>query len=427
MASKWEKKKLAQCCEFNPSSLRTDWPHTHLQYIDISSVGKGVQSEPFKRMLRSEAPSRAQRLVASGDSLLSTVRPNRRSMLWLDSVADDVVASTGFAVLRAKPNVMASRFLYYTIFNQAFTDYLVTMEKGAAYPAVSVTDIGNAEINLPSLEEQTAIGEVLGALDDKIKTNSRMNSTLEAMASAIFQSWFVDFDPVREKLKKAKPIGIDGITAKLFPDSFQNTLFGHIPKNWMIGKVSDVATLSRDSINPGHFPMEVFEHYSLPAFDNHRTPNIELGREIMSNKFIISPNSVLLSKLNPHIQRIWLPDLSPTCRSICSTEFIVATSNPKYSREYLFSLFTSSSFASIYGTLVTGTTGSHQRVSLDSFLEIKIVIPPLQLIEAFTEKVKPIFDRINCNIEQSQRLAAIRDALLPKLMSGELSVENLQS
>lgn len=273
----------------------------------------------------------------------------------------------------------------------------------------------------PPLTEQKAIASVLGALDDKIELNRRMNATLESMTRALFQSWFVDFDPVRAKLDRRQPISMDRATAALFPASFQDSDAGHIPKGWTVGQVGDVATLNRGAVNPGDFPTETFDHFSLPAFDNGRTPKVELGSAIMSNKFAVTPNSVLLSKLNPHIPRIWLPDLHASRRSVCSTEFMVACSKPGVSREYLFSLFTSSAFSSVYGTLVTGTTGSHQRIRSESVLDMRIVIPSPQLIQVFTAIAKPIFDRINRNTELSRTLATVRNTLLPKLISGELS------
>ena len=275
---------------------------------------------------------------------------------------------------------------------------------------------------LPPLAEQKAIAAVLGALDDKIELNRRMNATVESMARALFQSWFVDFDPVRAKLDGRPPPNLDPATAALFPATFHNSEAGHIPKGWTVGKIGDLATLNRGAVNPGDFPTENFDHFSLPAFDNGRTPKVELGSAIMSNKFTVTPNSVLLSKLNPHIPRIWLPDLHASRRSVCSTEFMVACSKPGVTREYLFSLFTSSAFASIYGTLVTGTTGSHQRIHPESVLNMRIVMPPPALIRAFTGIAKPMFDRINRNTEQSCTLATLRDTLLPKLLSGELSI-----
>lgn len=279
---------------------------------------------------------------------------------------------------------------------------------------------------LPDLAEQKAIASVLGALDDKIELNRRMNANLEAMARALFKSWFVDFDPVRAKLDGRKPKGLDEPTAALFPDSFQDSKAGHIPDGWTIGMVNDLATLNRGAVSPCEFPAETFDHFSLPAFDDGRTPKAELGSAIMSNKFTVMPNSVLLSKLNPHIPRIWLPDLNPSRRSVCSTEFMVVCSKPDVSREYLFSLFTSAAFASIYGTLVTGTTGSHQRIRPESVLDMTIVIPSSLLVRRFTDIVKPMFDRVNRNTEQSLTLATLRDTLLPKLISGELSVDKIK-
>ncbi len=313
----------------------------------------------------------------------------------------------------------SSQFVYYNLSTRK-DEIRHQAAGGSAQPILNKGDFSRLEITLPPLAEQRAIASVLGALDDKIELNRRMNATLEAMARALFQSWFVDFDPVRAKQEGRKPTGMDDATAALFPDSFRESDVGEIPEGWTVGKVSDLATLHRGAVNPGDFPAETFDHLSLPAFDNGRIPKAELGSAIMSNKFTVTPNSVLLSKLNPHIPRIWLPDLHASRRSVCSTEFMVVCSKPGVSREYLFSLFTSSAFASVYGTLVTGTTGSHQRIRPESVLDMKVVRPTL--IRAFTGIAKPMFDRINRNTEESRTLATLRDTLLPKLLSGEVSV-----
>ncbi|MGV3662581.1 MAG: restriction endonuclease subunit S [Prosthecobacter sp.] len=321
------------------------------------------------------------------------------------------------------------KFVFY-FFRQQFTR-LQSMDVGSANPTLNRNHVHPIAINWPPLAEQKAIAAVLGALDDKIELNRQMNETLEAMARALFQSWFVDFDPVRAKLNgegfnslrlQREGQGFESPYLHLFPASFQHSEIGQIPKGWSAGKISHLATLNRVAINPGDFPTETFDHFSLPAFDNGRTPKVELGSAIMSNKFTVTPNSVLLSKLNPHIPRIWLPDINASRRSVCSTEFMVVCSKTDVSREYLFSLFTSSAFASVYGTLVTGTTGSHQRIRPESVLEMKTIIPPPALIRAFTEITQLMFDRVNRNTEQSRTLATLRDTLLSKLLSGELSV-----
>jgi len=332
------------------------------------------------------------------------------------------LVSPDYVVFGCKPDALDPAFLGYVIKGPEWRQWTTAAGVGSVRVRIYFRELAKMPMTVPPLAEQKAIATVLGVLDDKIELNRRMNATLEAMARALFQSWLVDFDPVRAKLDGHPPAALDPATAALFPDSFQDSESGRIPNGWAVGTVSDLATLSRGAINPGDFPTEIFDHFSLPAFDNGATPKAELGSTIMSNKFTVTPNSVLLSKLNPRIPRIWLPELHASRRSICSTEFMVACSKPGVSREYLFSLFTSSAFASIYGMLVTGTTGSHQRVPPDNMLGMKIVIPPPSLIRAFTDVAKPMFDRINRNTEQSRTLATLRDTLLPKLLSGELSV-----
>jgi type I restriction enzyme S subunit len=322
--------------------------------------------------------------------------------------------------IRGRDGLCDKRYLQYAFRHTVAKN--LGWASGSARDFVRRDDYRTMKIPVPPLAEQKAIAHILGTLDDKIELNRKMNETMEAMAQALFQSWFVDFDPVRAKLEGRKPAGLDAATAALFPSTFQGSPLGQIPKGWIVGKVSDLAALNRGAVNPGNFPTETFDHFSLPAFDNSRTPKIELGSAIMSNKFTVTPNSVLLSKLNPHIPRIWLPDLHASRRSVCSTEFMVACSKPGVSREYLFSLFTNSSFASLYGTLVTGTTGSHQRIKPESVLAMEIVVPAQALIGAFTAVAKPMFDRINRNLEQSRTLAALRDTMLPELLSGELRI-----
>ena len=130
-------------------------------------------------------------------------------------------------------------------------------------------------------------------------------------------------------------------------------------------------------------------------------------------------DSILISKLNPHIPRTWLPEVYAERRSVCSTEFIVAIAKDGFSREYVFSVFTSPDFMTTYESLVTGTTGSHQRIKTESVLAIANVTPPQRLVQEFSDRIKPAFQRLKSNINQSGTLASLRDTLLPKLMRGE--------
>jgi type I restriction enzyme S subunit len=389
-------------------------------------VGGGIDTVNCSFISTEQAKSLRKGFAKRGDVLISHKATLGRTALVGEIPGDFVMLTPQVTYYRPKDATkLNNRYLKYYFDSEQFQQVLQSWAgAGSTRAYIGITDQLRLPVLLPPIDEQKAIAAVLGALDDKIELNRRMNATLEAMARALFQSWFVDFDPVRRNKEEGGRTK-DEISA-LFPDSFQESPLGLIPKGWAVGRVAHVSDFSRSSINPGNFPDETFDHYSLPAFDEGRTPKAELGSAIMSNKLVVTRNSVLLSKLNPHIPRIWLPDLHATRRSVCSTEFIVASMRPGYSREFLFSLFTSAAFASTYGTLVTGTTGSHQRIRPESVLEIKTVIPPPKMVEAFTTIAKPMFDQINRNIDQSHTLATLRDTLLPKLLSGELSVADMK-
>lgn len=314
------------------------------------------------------------------------------------------------------------RFAYYLLKELDFTRF----NSGSAQQSLNRNFIHPIPIEIPPIPEQRMIAYILGTLDDKIELNRRMNETLEAMAQALFRSWFVDFDPVRAKAEGRQPMGMDAGTAALFPSSFQESSMGELPDRWLVVKAGSLFTISRESISPDRMPDEVFDHYSIPAYDEGQIPKVEAGAAIKSNKFIVPEGAVLLSKLNPHIPRVWLPDASRERRSICSTEFLVTCTTRSASVEYLYDLFNSSAFQEVFCTLVTGTSGSHQRVLPDHALLMDVVRPSEQVIEAYTNLVQPLHTRVNRNLQESLTLAAIRDALLPRLLSGEIRVKDAE-
>jgi type I restriction enzyme S subunit len=304
--------------------------------------------------------------------------------------------------------------------------YMLGHDAGGTRKALTKGNIESFVIPLPPIAEQNAIAHILGTLDDKIELNRQMNETLEAITRALFKSWFVDFDPVRAKMEGRQSYGMDAETAGLFPDSFEDSVLGEIPRGWRIRRVSDLIFLNREGLDPGRYPDEIFEHYSIPAFDEGWLPKKEAGKQIKSNKFIVPFNAVLLSKLNPNIPRIWFPKVGNVFRSVCSTEFLVTVPKTGYTCEFLYALFSSASFLDAFATLVTGTSGSHQRVKSEYLLDMDIVIPSSEIVVRFTEFTNPLYELISQNLKESSILAAIRDALLLKLLSGEIRVKNAE-
>ncbi len=317
-------------------------------------------------------------------------------------------------------------YLYY-LFNSP--EQLLHIRNSAIQTGVPHTNLGilrKTPVAIPSLKIQREIAGLLGSLDDRITLLRETNATLEAVAQALFKSWFVDFDPVRAKMEGRAPEGMDEATAALFPDGFEASELGLVPRRWRVGKVGDFAQQHKGSINPLQNSETLFAHFSLPAFDNQQQPVSELGAEIKSNKTSVPPDAVLLSKLNPHIPRVWLP-VDVGIHAVCSTEFLVFVPAGGASREFIYCAFTTEQFQQLLCQLVTGTSNSHQRVKPDGVSTMIAVIPQSEVLKAFASLVKPIFERIGQNRLQAQTLASLRDTLLPRLISGQLRLPKAES
>ena len=296
---------------------------------------------------------------------------------------------------------------------------------------VTKRDLENIEGAYPEPTEQRAIAHILGTLDDKIELNRRMSETLEQMARALFKAWFVDFEPVRAKMEGRWRRGesLPGLPADLydlFPNRLVESELGEIPEGWEIGRFGDVVEHLRDQENPFSSPQTLYQHFSIPAFDEGQCPKAEYGATIKSQKWRVPVGVVLLSKLNPEIERVWLVDIRPGEHAVCSTEFLVLRALSPFTRSFVYCLARSPLFRQQIQGLVTGTSKSHQRAQVESILNLGIVVPPSSIVAAFDRSANNQLARtLECRRE-SRTLAALRDTLLPKLISGELRVKDAE-
>jgi type I restriction enzyme, S subunit len=284
-------------------------------------------------------------------------------------------------------------------------------------PHTNLTILRNTPIILPPLEEQRAIAHILGSLDDKIEANRRMNATLEATARALFKSWFVDFDPVHANANGADPIGMDAATAALFPDRFEDSELGPIPAGWECGTLGDIADNPRRSVLPEEVPADTLyvglEHIpqqslALPAWGT--------VDDINSNKYQFEEGEILFGKLRPYFHKVVFAPIS----GICSTDILVITPNESVFHS-LALLHLSSTPVIEYATRVS--TGTRMpRANWKNLAQYPVVVPPCELLEIFNAIVFPMLIQIRENVHQSRTLAETRDALLPKLVSGEIRV-----
>ncbi|WP_174292094.1 restriction endonuclease subunit S [Sphingomonas bacterium] len=287
----------------------------------------------------------------------------------------------------------------------------------------NLKDLAEIPIPMPPDRIRRPMSELLSALDDKIELNRRINETLEASARALFRDWFVDFGPTRAKAE-GRPAYFAPDLWSHFPDRLGDD---GVPEGWETFTVDALADQHTASINPALSSQEVFEHYSLPAFDSGASPALDTGSAIKSNKTIVPGGAVLLSKLNPEISRVWMTNDRDALRQIASTEFLAFTPKAFASRSLIFALFRDDAFRQIMEGMVTGTSKSHQRISPPGLRNVEALVGSTAVFAEFDRVVAPMVEAILYNRAEVCTLSATRDALLPKLMSGELRVRDAEA
>ena len=424
MSEGWQSVLLGEVCAINPDRVDRGQPNGLIRYIDISSVGIGHLTAEPQQIRLADAPSRAQRLVRHGDTILSTVRPVRRSMLRVSKSLDGCVASTGFAVLRADPHQLEPGFLWAIVSQQSFTNYLVTREEGAAYPAVSANAILEFEINLPPIREQRAIASTIEAIDRKLELNRQTNETLEAMARALFKDWFVDFGPTRAKMEGSEPYLAPDLWA-LFPDRLDEAT--GLPEGWITSAIGDevrvVGGSTPSTKEPAFWDGQI--HWATPKDLSKLTSPILLQTERKITEAglgkissgLLPVGAVLLSSRAP----IGYLAISQVPVAI-NQGFIAMICEGCVSNVFVW-LWTLENMDAI---LSKANGSTFQEISKTNFRPLPVHLPRNDLLGAFDANVMPIYQQIVQNEQETRTLSVTRDLLLPKLMSGEIILRDAE-
>jgi type I restriction enzyme S subunit len=333
------------------------------------------------------------------------------------------LCGTGAILLRITGKVIDPEFLSFFLSADESVLWLKQHAVGAVMPNLNEGVIRQIPLMLPPLAEQKAIATVLGALDDKIDLNRQMNATLEAMARTLFQSWFVDFDPVRAKLDARSPAGLDPATAALFPASFQDSAAGHIPKGWTIkpvGEVVDCVGGGTPSTSEPRYWEGGTHHWTTPKdFSSLQAPVLlDTDRKLTDagiakiSSGLLPAGTLLLSSRAP------VGYLAIAAIPVAINQGFIALKCNDHASNFFMLNWCQTNMAEIESR-ATGTT--FPEISKQNFRPIPVVLPPQELMAAFTAKVAPLYAKIHANLLQSRTLATLRDTLLPKLLSGELS------
>ena len=278
----------------------------------------------------------------------------------------------------------------------------------------------------PPLAEQKAIAAVLGSLDDKIELNRRMNATLEAMARALFQSWFVDFDPVRAKLDGRQPIGIDKVTAALFPDHLDHGEHGMLPIGWRHAAIEEICAINACTLGKND-ESETLEYVEISEVSRGNIADIATyprGEEPSRARRRLRHGDTVLSTVRPDRGSYFLA-LNPPENRVASTGFAVLTPT-KVPWSFIHAALTLPDVSDHLGQMADGGAYPAVRPEIIGAMQNALPSEP-KILEAFHRTCAPLFEQAEANRNQSRTLANLRDTLLPKLLSGEMSMADLES
>lgn len=425
--------------------------------IKIKNVKAGhFSSHEFSYISPAYIDKKPAKVARNGDLLISMTgnRHDGSPDTWVGKVAlfkspEPHLINQRVGALRLKdPSKFDVRYLAYLLASWRFQTHFISVATSSGGQAnLSPDQILSESIECPVEPVQRAVAEILGSLDDKIELNRQTNETLEAMAQALFKSWFVDFDPVIDNALAAgneipEPLQARAAARRAlgdarkplpeeirreFPDGFEfRDEMGWVPRGWGVTPLSGIAELVTDAVKPFEYPDQRWEHFSIPSFDKGKTAQIDAGESIKSNKYKVVPDSILVSKLNPETERVWWVAPTDPSAAICSTEFMQFVSLDSKNRPFLYYLVRSQPFQEQILLRVTGSTGSRQRAQPSAVHSIHVADVSDSLKLRFSRMTLAACEQITANVLQGNFLAQTRDTLLPKLLSGELTIPDAE-
>lgn len=336
------------------------------------------------------------------------------------------------AAMTIDESIANYRFLFYLL--KLHREQIKSSAIGAAQQNLNGKSIKEYEFRLPPLKQQHAIAATLGALDEKIELNRKTAATLEAMARALYRSWFVDFDPVHSKAAGDSPVHMDAATAALFPDSFGDD---GLPSGWSFERIGDHVNLSRGLSYKGSglcdksagIPMHNLN--SIYEGGGYKREGIKFYRGEYKKRHQISAGDLIVANTEQafDLQLIGFAALTPSCFGpigLFSQHLykIDIKSGSPLSRKWLYYALNTSWIGIRIRSFSNGTTVN--MLPQDAFEIPKIPVPSREVVAAFEGLVRPMIARQEELREEAETLAALRDALLPKLMSGELRVADVE-
>jgi type I restriction enzyme, S subunit len=281
------------------------------------------------------------------------------------------------------------------------------------------SDLIKLPVFVPSLSDQKTIAQILSTLDDKIEVNKKMNKKLEEIAKNLFKSWFIDFDPVKAKAA-GKPLGLPKEINDLFPNSFEDSKIGKIPKNWKIGKIEEIAKKISDRYKKeDNWSEEKLIDLSRMPSNSISLNSFGKGKELSTSICRFKKYDFLFGSIRPYFYKSGICPFD----GVSNTSVFILRGINMFDREFLY--FYSSNDITFKKSIQYSNGTKMPIISWKDFKEFCFALPNEELRKYFSKITKPIVEKIIYNIEEQEILEKMRDKILPKLISGELEISNV--
>ncbi len=432
--------------------MRSEWDS-----VEIGAVAKLRSGFPFKSADWTDegvpvikiANVKNGRIVRDGCGFVAP-EVAQRNPEWFTKDGDVLIAMTGYvgevALVQTGEQYLINqrvgrfefqtgaavdpKFFFYHLQLPATRSEIEGVARGSAQPNLSAADAHKIKLTLPPVAVQKEISGILGALDDRITLLRETNTTLEAIAQALFKSWFVDFDPVHAKMQGRAPEGMNEATAALFPDSFEDSELGPVPQGWRVGTLAELATFqngyafkSKDWTDAGHPVIKIGNvKPGLISFDGCSYVGSEsvVGLE----RFKLGRGDLLVGMTGYVGETGLVTEVSPAAY-LNQRVGRIATSAGIKDLGFVFCLTRHENFKAFAEGQSHGSAQAN--VSGADLLKFKSVIPSSKVLSAFNEVVETLIESILSNHEQAQSLGSVRDVLLPKLISGFINLTGFEN
>ena len=373
-----------------------------------------VSSEIYAKWMKSP--------LMPGDVLMTSEAP-LGELAFIAEECNWVLGQRLFA-LRPDPKLLDGRFLYYALHHPTVRADIQSRASGTTVQGIRQTELRKVQLPLLPISEQQEVAAVLAGLDDRIDNLRATNATLEAIAQAIFKSWFIDFDPVRAKMEGREPEGMDAETAALFPSEFEESELGLIPRGWRVQPIGELTEIvggsTPDTKNEDYWAPGVF-HWTSPKDLSGATAPVLIDTERLVSEAgltkissgLLPPETLLLSSRAP----IGYLSLSKIPVAI-NQGYIAMLPGGTLPTVYLY--FWTQANMEVIKDRSNGST--FMEISKKMFRPIPALVPPLAVAGRFAGVAEGFFDRITANQRQAHHLSDLRDLLLPRLISGKISI-----